>query len=115
MGLGLAKNLSINTWYIVSGASRQIIRKFLDNDDNILSFSSCGFTSSQIEPDVSHIRCDNSGECSTSELALSVALISASRWSCWRFKYSENNIPPFDREPGLPRKLDRFVKLPISN
>ena len=37
-----------------SGASRQIMTKFFESDVSILSFSSDGFTSSQIEPDVSH-------------------------------------------------------------
>ena len=98
-----------------SGASRQIMTKFFESDVSILSFSSDGFTSSQIEPDVSHNMWDKSGDFSTRRHASRVAFISASRWSFWRFKYSENDIPPNEGDPGFPRKLDKLVKLSISN
>ena len=56
-----------------SGASRQIIKKFLDNDVSNLSSLSEGFTSSQIDPEVSQTILDKSGDFSINEHAFRVA------------------------------------------
>ena len=94
------------------GASRQIIRKFLDNDLSNMSSLSEGFTSSQIDPEVSQTTLEDKSVIFQSMSKHLGLPLSQRRDEVVGVRHiQKNGMPPFKEAPGLPRKLDKFVRL----